>query len=73
MELKQRKGDELKLVYPQVGAEPDRFADLKFAHRFIQPMDGPDREANTKAAVQYCLDHPGWRLSLQTHKILGIP
>ena len=73
VELKQRKGDELKLVYPQVGAEPDRFADLKFAHRFIQPMDGPDREANTKAAVQYCLDHPGWRLSLQTHKILGIP
>jgi 7-carboxy-7-deazaguanine synthase len=66
-------GDEIKLVYPQIGAEPDRFEDLGFRHFFLQPMDGPDREANTAAALRYCLDHPRWRLSLQTHKLLGIP
>ena len=72
-ELKQRRGDELKLVYPQPGAEPALFEGLPFKHFFLQPMDGPDREANTQAALRYCLDHPKWRLSLQTHKLLGIP
>ena len=66
-------GDELKLVYPQAGAEPERYAGLAFRHFFLQPMDGPAREANTRAALQYCLTHPRWRLSLQTHKLLGIP
>jgi 7-carboxy-7-deazaguanine synthase len=65
-------GDELKLVFPQKGAEPARFEDMAFSHFFLQPMDGPAREENTAAAVQYCLAHPRWRLSLQTHKILGI-
>ncbi|MGA3344218.1 MAG: 7-carboxy-7-deazaguanine synthase [Terracidiphilus sp.] len=72
-ELVQRCGDELKLVYPQQGAEPERFELLSFRHFFLQPMDGPSREANTERALRYCLDHPQWRLSLQTHKILGIP
>jgi len=71
-ELKQRTGDELKLVYPQTGAEPAAFESLQFRHFFLQPMDGPHREANTQAALQYCLNHPRWRLSLQTHKLLGI-
>jgi 7-carboxy-7-deazaguanine synthase (Cx14CxxC type) len=66
-------GDELKLVYPQAGGEPERFAHLDFRYFFLQPMDGPDREANTRAALQYCLRHPQWRLSLQLHKFLGIP
>ena len=66
-------GQELKLVYPQAGGEPERYRGLEFAHFFLQPMDGPDREANTRRAVEYCLAHPEWRLSLQTHKILGIP
>ena len=66
-------GDELKLVYPQVGAEPWRFEGLDFPRLLLQPMDGPDRVENTKAAVAYCLDHPQWTLSLQTHKYLGIP
>jgi 7-carboxy-7-deazaguanine synthase len=66
-------GDELKLVYPQEGGEPERFEHLDFAHFFLQPMDGPTREANTEAALRYCLSHPRWRLSLQTHKLLGIP
>jgi len=66
-------GDELKLVYPQEGAEPERFERLNFRYFFLQPMDGPDREANTRRAVQYCMQHPQWRLSLQTHKIVGIP
>jgi 7-carboxy-7-deazaguanine synthase (Cx14CxxC type) len=66
-------GDELKLVYPQEGAEPARYEALGFRHFFLQPMDGPSREANTRAAVRYCLAHPRWRLSLQTHKLLGIP
>jgi 7-carboxy-7-deazaguanine synthase len=68
-----KRGDELKLVFPQEGAEPERFAALEFRHFFLQPMDGPVREANTAAAVRYCLSHPRWRLSLQTHKLLGIP
>jgi len=72
-ELKQRTGDELKLVYPQAAAEPVLFEPLAFRHFFLQPMDGPDREANTQAALRYCLEHPRWRLSLQTHKLLGIP
>lgn len=72
-ELRQKSGDELKLVYPQPGAEPDCFTGLAFRHFFLQPMDGPDRERNTQLALRYCMDHPQWRLSLQTHKLLGIP
>jgi 7-carboxy-7-deazaguanine synthase (Cx14CxxC type) len=71
--LTQRTGNELKLVYPQPSAEPAAFESLSFHHFFLQPMDGPLREANTQAALKYCLDHPRWRLSLQTHKLLGIP
>ena len=67
-----KKGNELKLVYPQRGASPERFDSLEFDEWFLQPMDGPDLEANTRAAVEYCLAHPKWRLSLQTHKSLGI-
>ena len=65
-------GDELKLVFPQLEALPERFEGLAFKHFFLQPMDSPQREANTRAAVAYCMKHPQWRLSLQTHKILGI-
>ena len=68
-----RKGDELKLVYPQADAPPERFASLDFKHFFLQPMDSPAREANTRAAAEYCLAHPQWRLSLQTHKLIGLP
>jgi 7-carboxy-7-deazaguanine synthase len=60
-------------VYPQTGGEPERYRHLGFRHFFLQPMDGPDRERNTRLALEYCLAHPEWRLSLQTHKILGIP
>lgn len=69
------EGDEIKLVYPQPepAAQPDRFAGLAFDHFFLQPLDGPDRAANTQACIDYCKAHPQWRLSLQTHKILGIP
>ena len=66
-------GDELKLVYPQDGAPPEAFESLDFRHFFLQPMDGPQRERNTERALRYCLAHPRWRLSLQTHKLLGIP
>ncbi len=66
-------GNELKLVYPQPLAMPERFEGLAFDHFFLQPMDGPHREANTAAAVRYCLAHPRWKMSLQTHKLLGIP
>ncbi|WP_310497328.1 7-carboxy-7-deazaguanine synthase [Sandarakinorhabdus sp.] len=66
-------GQELKLVYPQPKAMPERFEALDFQHFFLQPMDGPDREANTRAAIAYCLAHPRWRLSLQTHKLTGMP
>jgi 7-carboxy-7-deazaguanine synthase (Cx14CxxC type) len=72
-ELVQRSGDELKLVYPQDGFEPEDLGGLSFRHFFLQPMDGPDRAANTELALRYCMQHPQWRLSLQTHKILGIP
>ena len=65
-------GDDLKLVYPQPGATPEQFEQLAFSRFLLQPMDGPDREANTAAAVAYCLEHPQWQLSLQTHKYLGI-
>jgi 7-carboxy-7-deazaguanine synthase (Cx14CxxC type) len=66
-------GNELKLVYPQLTAQPERFEHLDFEHFFLQPMDGPKRERNTQLALRYCLEHPQWRLSLQTHKILDIP
>jgi 7-carboxy-7-deazaguanine synthase len=66
------RGHELKLIYPQAGAEPERYADLDFTHFFLQPMDSPERAANTEAATRYCLAHPQWRLSLQTHKLIGI-
>ena len=66
-------GNELKLVYPQIGGEPEQFAELDFEQFFLQPMDGPDRERNTELALTYCLSHPQWRLSIQTHKLLGIP
>jgi 7-carboxy-7-deazaguanine synthase (Cx14CxxC type) len=72
-ELVVRSADEIKLVFPQTGADPAEFETLPFRNFFLQPMDGPQREANTAAALQYCLDHPRWRLSLQTHKLLGIP
>ncbi|MBI3248103.1 MAG: 7-carboxy-7-deazaguanine synthase [Deltaproteobacteria bacterium] len=72
-QLALKVGHELKLIFPQQGAEPDRFTSLDFQHFFLQPMDGPERAHNTQLAVQYCLDHPQWRLSLQTHKLLGIP
>ena len=65
-------GSELKLVYPQEGAEPERYEGLAFDHFFLQPMDGPALADNTRAAVRYCKQHPRWKLSLQTHKILGI-
>jgi 7-carboxy-7-deazaguanine synthase (Cx14CxxC type) len=66
-------GNELKLVYPQSGADPDAFVGLDFRHRFLQPMDGPQRRENTAAAAAYCLSHPAWRLSLQVHKLIGLP
>lgn len=68
-----KTGDELKLVYPQDGGDPGRYDDLAFTHFYLQPMDGPDRDRNTRLATEYCLAHPRWRLSLQTHKYLGIP
>ena len=67
------RGNELKLVYPQAGADPERFEKQDFQNFFLQPMDNADRAANTRDATQYCLDHPQWRLSLQTHKLIGIP
>lgn len=71
--LKQTSGDELKLVYPQADALPERFAHLDFGQFRLQPMDGPDQMANARAAFDYCLKHPQWRLSLQTHKWIGAP
>jgi len=67
------RGDELKLVFPQPGFAPERFEVCDFTHFFLQPMDGPAAKENLAAAVAYCLAHPKWRLSLQTHKIIGIP
>jgi 7-carboxy-7-deazaguanine synthase (Cx14CxxC type) len=71
-DLVQRHGDELKLVWPQPGLDPDALAALDFRHFLLQPMDGPERAANTRAAIAWCLAHPRWRLSLQTHKMIGI-
>ncbi len=71
-ELVITQGDELKLVYPQPAALPERFEQLQFSHFFLQPMDGPLREMFTRDTVQFCLRNPQWRLSLQTHKLLGI-
>ncbi len=70
--LAQLSGQELKLVYPQPGVDPERFEGLDFERFYLQAMDGPDRDANTQAAIAYCLSHPRWRLSVQTHKYLGI-
>ncbi len=72
-ELAVLAGDELKLVYPQPGAEPEAYEGLAFERFFLQPMDGPERARNTSRAIEYCLRHPRWRLSLQTHKITGLP
>ena len=71
--LAQTAGQEMKLVFPQSGVDPERFVGLDFERFYLQPMDGPDRIANTEAAIAYCLAHPQWRLSVQTHKYLGIP
>lgn len=71
--LAQTTGNELKLVYPQPKARPEMFEDLAFDHFLLQPLDGPDVDINTAACVEYCKSHPKWRLSLQTHKVLGIP
>jgi 7-carboxy-7-deazaguanine synthase len=71
--LVQKAGDELKLVFPQQGIAPAECEGFAFRHFFLQPMDGPDRASNTEQAVRFCMDHPQWRLSLQTHKIVGIP
>lgn len=68
----QTTGQELKLVFPQVAAMPDRFEHLDFERFWLQPMDGPDQAANTAAALDYCLSHPKWRLSVQTHKYIGV-
>jgi 7-carboxy-7-deazaguanine synthase (Cx14CxxC type) len=70
--LAARAGDELKLVYPQAGFDPAQFEALNFRHLFLQPCDGPEVRQNQQAAIDYCLTHPRWRLSLQTHKLLGI-
>ncbi|MDR3535273.1 MAG: 7-carboxy-7-deazaguanine synthase [Acetobacteraceae bacterium] len=71
-QLVQRSGDELKLVFPQDGLDPSSLTGLAFRHFLLQPMDGPDRVANTEAAIDYCLRHPQWRLSVQTHKMIGV-
>ena len=71
--LVQKSGDELKLVFPQIGGDPLQFEQLEFHHFFVQPMDGAARTLHTELAVRFCMEHPKWRLSLQTHKYLGIP
>jgi 7-carboxy-7-deazaguanine synthase (Cx14CxxC type) len=71
--LRQYRGDELKLVFPQAGAPPELYEPLAFTHFFLQPLDGPERRRNTGLAAAYCLRRPRWRLSLQTHKLLGLP
>jgi organic radical activating enzyme len=73
--LRLTRGNELKLVFPQAeaDAQPARFENLEFQHFFLQPMDGPQQAQNTRLALEYCLNHPQWRLSLQTHKLIGIP
>jgi 7-carboxy-7-deazaguanine synthase (Cx14CxxC type) len=70
--LVQTTGSELKLVYPQQNARPEQFEQLDFRHFFLQPMDGPDTALNTQRAIEYCLRHPRWRLSIQTHKLVGL-
>ena len=72
-ELVLTQGHELKLVFPQLSAMPERFAQLEFERFYLQPMDGPRARENTQAAIEYCLKHPQWRLSVQTHKVVGIP
>lgn len=72
-ELAVRSGDELKLVYPQSGLGPEDVEHLDFTHLFLQPMDGPNLAENTRLAAEYCMAHPQWRLSIQTHKVVGIP
>lgn len=67
-----RRGHELKLVFPQAGLEPALFESMDFHHWLLQPMDGPDRDDNTRRCIDYCLRHPRWRLSLQQHKVLGL-
>jgi 7-carboxy-7-deazaguanine synthase (Cx14CxxC type) len=71
-DLRIRAGNEMKLVFPQAGAPPEAFADLEFERFSLQPMDGPQLADNTAGAIDYCLRHPQWRLSLQTHKTLGL-
>lgn len=71
-ELAVTSGQEIKVVFPQQGLDPQDFAHLDFQHYFLQPMDGPRLNENIQAAIQYCLHHPQWRLSIQTHKIIGI-
>ncbi|MDH4046614.1 MAG: 7-carboxy-7-deazaguanine synthase [Gammaproteobacteria bacterium] len=73
--LQQRSGHELKLVYPQIESEaqPEKFAGMDFRHFFLQPLDDDNRLVNTQSAIRYCLAHPEWKLSLQTHKLIGIP
>lgn len=72
-ELVITSGHELKLVYPQPGALPERFTEYRFQHYYLQPMDGPELAQNTRLTIEYCLQHPQWKLSLQTHKLLQIP
>ena len=72
-EVVQRSGDELKLVWPQAGIDPEALLGWDFRHFLIQPLDGPEREASTAAAIDYVMRHPRWRLALQTHKLLGLP
>lgn len=67
-----REGQELKLVFPQLGADPHEFTDLAFENFYLQPMDGPNATENTAMAVSFCQSHPGWNLSVQTHKLIGI-
>jgi 7-carboxy-7-deazaguanine synthase (Cx14CxxC type) len=73
--VRQQHGDELKLVFPQVEpeAQPENFAEMNFTHHFLQPLDDSRKDENTRATIQYCLHHPQWKLSLQTHKLIGIP
>lgn len=70
--LVQRSGNELKLVYPQIGVDPARYKTLAFDHFLLQPKDGPDRDINTSKAVEYCSEHRGWSVSIQTHKLFGL-
>ena len=67
-----RQGDELKIIFPQMGIDPESFRDLRFKNYFLQPMDGNALQENTRLAIEYCKSHPQWRLSIQSHKMLGI-